>query len=156
MWTGPVDNTAPGPRVTSGTDFPGPGSRTWRPAVPLLAGLLLFAALAIAGALLLPASLDRVVAGTTGLVLLALAVVAGRRRLVGGPRGLLVCGVTGARLVPWSTVRGIECGKTKRMGSATLEIDLVDDELILFGRFELGTDPADVAAELTGWYPGPT
>ena len=39
------------------------------------------------------------------------------------------------------------------MGSATLEIDLVDEELLLFGRLELGADPADVAAALAGWFP---
>jgi hypothetical protein len=40
------------------------------------------------------------------------------------------------------------------MGSVTLEIDLVDDDLLLFGRVDLGTDPADVADELTGWFVG--
>jgi hypothetical protein len=154
MWTGPVDNVARGPRVISGTDFPGPGSRTWRPATALLVGLLVPAAAALAGALLLPDPMDRFVAAAGAAVLAAAAAVGWRRRLVGGPRGLLITGLTGRRLVPWSTVRAIHCGRTKRMGSVTLEIDLVDDDLLLFGRVDLGTDPAGVADELTGWFAG--
>ena len=156
MWTGPVDNIAPGPRVISGTDFPGPGSRTWRPATALLVGLLVAAVAAVAGALLLTDPMDRFVAGAGAVVLVAGAAAGWRRRLVGGPRGLLVTGVTGRRLIPWSTVRAVRCGRTKRMGSATLEIDLVDDDLLLFGRVELGTDPTDVADELAGWFTGRT
>jgi hypothetical protein len=151
-----VDNSGPGPPVTSGTDFPGPGSRTWRPSTALPGGLLALAAVAVLGAVLPREPIDRVVAGAAAVVLLVLAGAAWRRRLVGGPRGLLVEGVTGTRMVPWSAVRAIDCGRTKRMGSATLEIDLVDDDLLLFGRVELGTDPADVAAELTGWFAGRT
>lgn len=149
-----MDNPAPGPRVTAGTDFPGPGAHTWRPATGLLVGVLLLAALGIVGAVLPREPLDRLVAGTLAVALLVVAAVGWRRRLIGGPRGLLIGGLTGTRLVPWSQVRGIECGKTKRMGSATLEIDLADDELLLFGRFELGADPADVSTRLTGWFGG--
>lgn len=142
--------------MTPGSDFPGPGARVWRPATQLLVGSVLLGALAIGGALLLREPLDRVVAGLAGLVLVGLAVAGRRRRLVGGPRGLLITGLGGDRLVPWSAVRGIECGRTKRLGSTTLEIDLVDDELVLFGRIELGADPSDVAAELAGWFAGRT
>lgn len=147
-----MDNSGPGPRMTAGTDFPGQGSRTWRPATALLVGVLLLAALGLVGAALPRDPLDRLVAGTLAVALLVVAGVARRRRLVGGPRGLLITGLTGTRMLPWSAVRGVECGKTKRMGSATLEIDLVDDELLLFGRVELGADPAEVTAELAGWF----
>lgn len=149
-----MDNSGRVPRVSSGTDFPGPGSRTWRPATALLLGLLVLAALAVVGAVLPREPLDRIVAGTAAVMLLALALAGHRRRLVGGPRGLLIGGLTGTRMVPWSAVRAVECGRTKRMGSATLEIDLADDELLLFGRVELGADPAEVAAVLTGWFAG--
>jgi hypothetical protein len=152
MWTRSVDNPGPRSRLTPGTDFPGPGSRTWRPPAALLIGVLALALLAAAFALLARDPMDRVVAGAGAVVLLAVAGLGWRRRLVGGPRGLLIAGASGARLLPWSAVRGIDCGRTRRLGSATLEIDLVDDELILFGRLDLGADPADVAAELTGWF----
>lgn len=148
-----MDNSADVPSVTRGTDFPGTGSRIWRPARGLVVGLVGLALLAAVGAALPREPLDRIVAGAAALALLALAVLAGRRRLVGGPRGLLIGTLGGRRLVPWSAVRAVECGRTKRMGSATLEVDLVDEELLLFGRLELGADPADVAATLAGWFP---
>ena len=154
MWTTQVDN----PRtalVTIGSDFPGPGARTWRPPVALIVGLVVLAGAAGVGAGLLADPMDRLVTGVVGLVLLAVAVFAWRRRLVGGPRGLLIGGLTGARIVPWSTVRTIQCGRTRRMGAATLEIELLDDELVVFGRFELGADPGIVRTALTGWYGGP-
>ena len=137
--------------MTDHTDFPGAGSRTWRSPRSLVIALGVVAAAVAAGALLLAGPLDRVVAGVVAIVLAAVAVVAGRRRVVGGPRGLLVVGLTGSRIVPWSDVRTLECGRTKRMGSPVLEIDLVDDELIMFGRAELGADPAEVAAALGDW-----
>ena len=148
-----MDNSADGPPVSESTDFPGPGSQVWRPSRAMIAVLLGLAGLAVVGAALPREPLDRIVAGAAAAALLALAGLAHRRRLVGGPRGLLIGTVGGPRLVPWSSVRTVECGRTKRMGSATLEIDLVDEELLLFGRLELGADPADVAAALAGWFP---
>ena len=141
--------------VTIGSDFPGPGARTWRPPTTLIVGLVVLAGAAGVGAGLLADPMDRLVTGAVGLVLLAVAAFAWRRRLVGGPRGLLIGGLTGARIVPWSTVRTIQCGRTRRMGAATLEIELIDDELVVFGRFELGADPGTVHAALTEWCGGP-
>lgn len=147
-----MDNHGPRPEVTGRTDFPGAGSRTWRPPAALIGGACLLAGLAFVGTALPRDPLDRVVSGLVGVLLLAVALLGWRRRVVGGPRGLLIGGLTGRRIVPWSMVRSVKCGRTKRMGSAMLEIDLVDDELIMFGRIELGTDPADVAAVLTPWF----
>lgn len=137
--------------MTDHTDFPGAGSHTWRSPRSLVIALGGVAAGVGVGALLLPGPLDRVVAGAVAVVLGAVAVVAGRRQVVGGPRGMLVVGLTGSRIVPWSQVRALECGRTKRMGSPVLEIDLIDDELLMFGRAELGADPAEVAATLGEW-----
>ena len=57
--------------------------------------------------------------------------------------------------MPWSQVRepGTRRG-TSRLGlaSTTIEIDLVDDDLLVFGRTDLGADPADVLAALRGWF----
>lgn len=148
-----MDNSRDTPRVTAGTDFPGPGYRVWRPARALVPMLLGLAGLAVVGTALPREPLDRIVAGAAAVGLLALAALAHRRRLVGGPRGLAIGRLGGTRLVPWSAVRAIECGRTKRMGSTTLEVDLVDEELLLFGKLELGADPAEVAADLAGWFP---
>jgi len=123
--------------------------------VALIAGLLVLAGLAAGGAALLVDPMDRLVTGVVGLVLLAAAVIGRRRRLIGGPRGLLIGGLTGARIVPWSMVRTLQCGRTRRMGAATLEIDLIDDDLLVFGRFDLGADPSTVLPVLTGWYGDP-
>ncbi len=120
--------------------------------MPWLVALLVLAGAAITGAALLREPLDRIVTALVGVTLLVVAVAGWRRRLVGGPRGLLIGGLTGTRIVPWSLVRRVECGRTKRMGSATLEIDLTDEELFLFGRIELGAEPGDVATTLHRWF----
>ena len=71
-----------------------------------------------------------------------------RRRLVGGPRGLLVTGFDR----PAVGARGRRCApsaapdRATGIASTTMEIDLVDDDLLVFGRIDLGADPADVAA----------
>jgi hypothetical protein len=114
--------------------------------------LAVLSAAALVAAVVLRDPIDRIVTGVAAVVAIAIAIAGWRRRLVGGPRGLLIAGLSGSRLVPWSTVRGIDCGKTKRLGSSTLEIDLVDDELILLGRIELGAEPVDVAVELSAWF----
>ena len=153
MWTGPVHNEpVPEASVSAETDFPGPGSRTWRPAVALVIGLLVFGIAAAVATVLPREPLDRLISGLVAVVLLAIAAMEWRRRLSGGPRGLVIAGLTGSRLVPWSTVREVRTGRTKRMGAATLEIDLLDDELIVLGQRELGTDPAAVAAVLQPWF----
>ncbi|HEY5880943.1 MAG TPA: PH domain-containing protein, partial [Nakamurella sp.] len=138
----------PSTPLNAETDFPGVGARTWRPPAAIIIGLLILAGAAAVGAGWPREPLDRLVAGVVALVLLVVAVLGWRRRLVGGPRGLLI----GSRIIPWSMVRTVGCGRTKRMGAATLEIDLVDDELIVFGRYELGSDPAEVADALQAWF----
>lgn len=141
--------------MSADTDFPGPGARTWRPSTGILVGLAVLAVAAGAGVVLAGDPMDRLVYALVGAVLLVLAVLGRRRRLVGGPRGLVIGGVGGARIVPWSMVRTIDCGRTRRMRTATLEIDLVDGELLLYGRFELGAEPDAVLDALTGWFDGP-
>jgi len=100
--------------------------------------------------------LDRLVAGFVAIVLAVVSVVGRRRRLVAGPRGLLVSGLRGTRIVPWSQVRGLTAATSSRLGlsTTTIEVDLVDDDLLVFGRTDLGADPAEVLAVLTGWWNG--
>ena len=135
-----------------GTDFPGPGAQSWRTLSGLVVGLIVLAVVGGVGAVLQHDPIDRAVSALLAGTLLLLALAGGRRRLVGGPRGVLVVGLTRARVIPWSTVRRVAAGRNRRLGSATLEIDLEDDELLLFSRIELGTDPTDVSAALSRWF----
>ncbi len=95
---------------------------------------------------------DRVVAGSVMAVVLAIMAIGFRmrNRLQASVDGIVVGGVTGSREIPWSRVRRIEVVGRKRLGTMnhSLEIDLDDDELIVFGRMELGVDPAEVATRL--------
>jgi hypothetical protein len=142
--------------VNLGSDFPGPGSRTWRPRRALVV-IGCGAVLVVLGWVLLLANnpLDRVVGVVIAVILAAATAWAWRRRLVGGPRGLLIGGLRGHRLVPWSQVRGLDAARSQRLGiaSTTIEIDLVDDDLLVFGRTDLGADPIDVLAELRAFAP---
>jgi hypothetical protein len=58
-------------------------------------------------------------------------------------------------LVPWSQVRGLAAARSQRLGIATttIEIDLVDDDLLVFGRTDLGVDPVEVLAALRAFSP---
>jgi hypothetical protein len=141
--------------MTAGSDFPGPGSRTWHPRRGLIA-LGFGAALAAAMWVVLTNSpMDLVVGVVITIVLVVLSVAGWRRRLVGGPRGLLICGSRGTRIVPWSEVRTIDSATSSRFGLATttIEVDLINDDLLVFGRTELGADPGDVLAALREWAP---
>jgi hypothetical protein len=124
---------------------------TWRPRRELLAVGCAAVAAVLGWVLLLAVDpMDRAV----GVVIAAVVAVATgwawRRRLVGGPRGLLIGGFGGVRLVPWSQVRSLDAAHNQRLGIATttIEIDLVDDDLLVFGRTDLGADPMDVLAAL--------
>jgi len=157
MWTSPVHN--PGRRgsgMSLGSDFPGPGSLTWRPRRELLAVGCAAVVAVVAWVLLLATDpMDRVGGVVIAAIVAAATVWAWRRRLIGGPRGLLIGGVGGARLVPWSQVRGLDAARSQRLGiaSTTIEIDLMDDDLLVFGRTDLGADPIEVLAALRAFSP---
>ncbi|MET8043272.1 PH domain-containing protein [Micromonospora sp. NPDC005215] len=79
-------------------------------------------------------------------------------RLAVDPAGLTVIhGFAGHRLLQWSTVQAIAVDRRARMGltSDTLEID-AGDSLHLFGRYDLGATPEEVAAELRAARRDPT
>lgn len=96
---------------------------------------------------------DRILAGAVMLIVLAAMVVGWRLRdrLRASVTGIVVRSVSGSRDIPWSRVRRMEVVGRKRLGTVnhSLEIDLDDDELLVFGRIDLGVDPAEVATELT-------
>ena len=149
-----------------GSDFPGPGSRTWRPSPVLIALGVVAACAAVVWVVFTSNPMDLVV-GVVIAVVLAVASVTGSRRrglpaaalrarrLTAGPRGLLVTRFGGQRLVPWSQVHAIRSATSSRLGLAntTLEIDLVDEDLLVFGRTDLGADPTEVLAALREWSP---
>lgn len=96
---------------------------------------------------------DRVVAGAVMVVVLT-AVAAGLRmrdRLRASAAGLVVGTLSGKRAIPWSEVRRIEIKSHQRLGTVNraLEIDLANDDLLVFGRMDLGADPAVVAQALS-------
>jgi len=101
---------------------------------------------------------DQVVAGA-GVLLSALAaavLITMRRRLTADSAGLTIRGPGGSRRVRWDQVVAIGAPTRRRRGlaSTSLELDLDDDGLILFGKTELGADPAEVATELRRlWHP---
>jgi hypothetical protein len=121
-----------------------------------------FAAVGVGGlawALLTSAPEDRLVAWAlvvfAGFTLTMCLVM--RRRLTLEPGRFLVRGPGGVRRYPWSAVTGVEVVRRSRLGvaSTTLEIDLDDDGLLIFGRFDLGADPAEVAEVVRGrWLAG--
>ena len=96
---------------------------------------------------------DRIVAGAVMIVVAAAMIVGWRMRdrLRASVDGIVVGSVSGSRRIPWSRVRRMEVVGRKRLGTVnhSLEIDLDDDELLVFGRMDLGQDPAEVAAELS-------
>jgi hypothetical protein len=127
---------------------------TWRPRPQLLA-IGVAGIVAAGGWLVLTGSpLDRLTAITVGIAFAGATALGWRRRLVAGPRGLLVAGWRGQRIVPWSEVRELVGATSSRFGLSTntLEIDLVDDDLLIFGRTDLGTDPNEVLTALRGWW----
>ncbi|WP_433648579.1 PH domain-containing protein [Micromonospora zamorensis] len=78
-------------------------------------------------------------------------------RLAVDPAGLTVIhGFAGRRLLPWSTVEAITVDRRPRLGltSETLEID-AGTSLHLFGRYDLGATPEEVAVALRAARPNP-
>lgn len=117
----------------------------------LLAGLAAGLA-AAAGAALVIEPTDRLVLAAVAAVLLGLAGVGLRigRRLTVDAHGVVVRGATTSRTISWARILRVTAPSRRRMGiaSTTLEIELTDDELLLFGRIDLGADPEQVAAAL--------
>ena len=127
-------------------------SQVWgvRTLVPAVAGLLC-AAFAL-WLLIATAPEDRLVAGA-GVCVSAIAaglLVTMRQRLTAYADRFVVRGPIGAREIGWNQVVAISAPIRRRRGlaSTSVEIDLDDDDLIVFGKTELGADPSDVAAAL--------
>ncbi|HET8591783.1 MAG TPA: PH domain-containing protein, partial [Nakamurella sp.] len=94
-----------------------------------------------------------------------------RVRLRADTTGIAVTGPLHTRRIPWGRIHSISAPQRGRFGrrASVLEIEVrpdggaadhaadtagagdtgdADDELLTFGRFDLGTDPADVCRQL--------
>ncbi|MFY1618382.1 PH domain-containing protein [Micromonospora sp. WMMD736] len=130
------------------------GPRQWRVPSTLPVAKLAGAVLLIALGLLF-ADGDPVRLVVAAVAAVALAVWAVRDlvapvRLAVDPAGLTVIrGFAGRRLLPWSTVEAIRVDRRQRLGltGEILEID-AGESLHLFGRYDLGATPEEVAGAL--------
>ncbi|MFG3706948.1 PH domain-containing protein [Micromonospora sp. NPDC047670] len=133
---------------------PSPTARQWRVPTGLPALKLAGAVALLALALLLDEG-DPVQLGLAVVAAAALAGWAARDlvapvRLAVDPEGITVVrGFAGYRRLPWSVVERVAVDRRARLGltSEVLEID-AGESLHLFGRLDLGADPAEVAQVL--------
>jgi hypothetical protein len=95
---------------------------------------------------------DRLVAAcfVVAAALTTLSLVRLTTRLAAGPQGLVVRELFRTRRIEWSEVRSLGNPTRGRFGvsNPTLEIDLDDDSLYVFGRFDLHAQPSEVRREL--------
>jgi hypothetical protein len=132
----------------------------WSPR-PAETGALAAIGLGLALAVLVVDPIGRVLVGAAAVLVVGLAVrdVVARPRLTAGPDGVDVRGWIGRRHLPWPGLR-IHVRETRRFGvrSRTLELDTAsgpDDDgvLVVLGRRDLGSDPAEVARALAALDP---
>ncbi|WP_098956956.1 PH domain-containing protein [Pseudonocardia sp. N23] len=91
---------------------------------------------------------------TLGLLVTSVWSSRARPRLAVGPEGVAVRGLWHRRRYPWSAVTDVRVVQARRLGRETflLGVDVRDEtaldgeRLLVFGRFDLGADPVDVAA----------
>jgi len=113
-------------------------------------GVLLVAAVAA-----VPDAVGRALVGAAGLLALAMAAFAARQRprleVLPGDTGIAATRLTGRREYPRSALTRVRIVQYPRLGRRVpmLEIDVGDpstgsEGLLIFGRWELGTDPRDV------------
>ncbi|MGC4772012.1 PH domain-containing protein [Micromonospora sp. DT44] len=131
-----------------------PGTRQWRVPSTLPAAKLAGAVLLIALGLLFAdgdaVRLVLAILAAAVLVVWAVRDLIAPVRLAVDPAGLTVIrGFAGRRLLPWSTVEAISVDRRQRLGltGEVLEID-AGESLHLFGRYDLGATPEEVAGAL--------
>ncbi|MFG3700866.1 PH domain-containing protein [Micromonospora sp. NPDC047620] len=133
---------------------PSPAVHQWRVPATLPALKLAGAVALLALALLLdegdPVQLGLAVVAATALAGWAARDLVTPVRLAVDPEGVTVVqGFAGRRRLPWSAVERVTVDRRARLGltSEVLEID-AGESLHLFGRLDLGAEPADVAEAL--------
>jgi hypothetical protein len=102
----------------------------------------------------------RILAGIAGIGLLVFATMSWRARpkLAISPQGLVIRGWLTSQVLGHADIMLIRITEFRRLGrrARLLEIDTTDDRLLVFTRWDLGTDPIDVLDALTAaGYAGP-
>ena len=127
---------------------------SWGPKTSAVLGCAVFGALLGAAAVTVVTELPgRLLVGIAGLGLLIFAAFSLRARpkLAITADGLVVRGWSRSRVLPRSTIKLIRITEFRRLARKVrlLEIDTTDDRLMVFTRWDLGTNPLDVLDALT-------
>ncbi|BBX28373.1 PH domain-containing protein [Mycolicibacterium alvei] len=126
----------------------------WNPPAAGVAGCAIVGvALAIAAVTVITDPPGRVLVGVAGVGLLTFATLSWRARpkLAMNQDSLTVAGWWQTRTIRRDEIRQIRITEFRRIARTVrlLEIDTVDDRLVVFTRWDLGTDPLDVLDALT-------
>ena len=126
----------------------------WSPPAAGVAGCAVAGlVLAIAAVTVITDPPGRVLAGIAGVGLLTFATLSWRARpkLAMNEGSLTVAGWWQTRTIRRDEIRHIRITEFRRIARTVrlLEIDTVDDRLVVFTRWDLGTDPLDVLDALT-------
>ena len=127
---------------------------SWGPGTAAITGCAFFGVvMAVAAVMLVTDPPGRLLVGVAGLGLLIFAgfSLRARPRLAITPQGLLIRGWWRTMVLPRSAITLIRITEFRRLARKVrlLEIDTVDDRLIVFSRWDLGTNPIDVLDALT-------
>jgi hypothetical protein len=143
------DESPPPPRRPSG---PGPAELHYSVPTGVIAAKLAFAALLLALTVILATHEEVVIGVVATLAAAAYAArdLIARERLRADRDGLVVVrGYAGHRRLAWSELERISVESRLRLGARTetLELD-TGEEIYLFGRYDLGTEPEQAFDEL--------
>jgi hypothetical protein len=126
----------------------------WAPSTSGLVGCgISGAVMAISSVSLITDEIGRLLSGiaAAGLILFAGATWRARPKLAITSRGLLVRGWWRTQLLTRSDIKIVRITEFRRIGRKMrlLEIDATDGRLLVFSRWDLGTDPLEVLDMLT-------
>jgi Bacterial PH domain len=126
----------------------------WAPSPTGIAGCgIAGIVMAISGVTLVTDAAGRLLIGiaAVGLILFASLAWRARPKLAITPDGLLVRGWWRTQLLRRSDIKVIRITEFRRIGRKMrlLEIDAIDGRLLIFSRWDLGTNPLDVLDALT-------
>jgi hypothetical protein len=126
----------------------------WAPSPAGIAGCgIAGVVMAISGVTLVTDAPGRLLIGiaAAGLILFASVTWRARPKLAITPDGLLVRGWWRTQLLRRADIKVIRITEFRRIGRKMrlLEIDAIDGRLLIFSRWDLGTDPLDVLDALT-------
>jgi hypothetical protein len=131
----------------------------WAPQAPLVGIGWVLTAIAVLLVIVGEDPGGRVLLGIAALMLAAISLFGtlARPRLRADEQGVTVRGLFSSRSWTWPEVR-IRLVHGRRLGRVTATVELTvlhDDGLIIFGKLDLGEDPADVVEQLQALRPWP-